>query len=424
MTRDEAIAYLDSHIGLGVKPGLERISAFLETMGNPHLDIPVVHITGTNGKTSTSRLITAILRSHGLSVGTFTSPHLEKIEERFTLDSVPLSVEDFLQAVSDVKVFADVFDGELTYFELTAAVAFTAFANAAVDVAVIEVGLGGRLDATNVVQSQVAVITTIGLEHTEYLGNTLHSVATEKAAIVKAGSAVVTGDIGPAAEGPVTARVTEVGATWKQLGTDYRVEHAAPTATGWLVDIDGIYDKYSEIELALRGRYQATNLATAVAAAEEFFGRALDKEALRDAATIVINPGRLEVIAQAPLIMIDGAHNVDGMRALASALREEFPTRTWTVVLGVLGDKNLDGMIEALAGLVSEVVAVAPISDRAQEASVVAAVAENAGLAASTAPSVAAGIEHATALAGTSGAILVTGSLYTVGEARTAVKRT
>lgn len=423
MTRDEAIAYLDGHIGLGVKPGLERISAFLETMGNPHLDIPVIHITGTNGKTSTSRLITAILRSHGLRVGTFTSPHLERIEERFTLDSVPLGAEDFVQAVSDVKAFADVFDGELTYFELTAAVAFTAFANAAVDVAVVEVGLGGRLDATNVVQSQVSVITTIGLEHTEYLGDTLHSVATEKAAIVKAGSTVVTGDIGPAAEGPVTARVAEVGATWKQLGTDYRVDRAAPSDTGWLVDIEGVYDSYPDIDLALRGRHQTTNLATAVAAAEEFFGRALDKVALRDAAAIVTNPGRLEVVGQSPLILIDGAHNADGMRALAAALREEFPTRRWTVVLGVLGDKKLDSMIDALAGLVSEVVAVAPQSDRALDAAVVAAAAEAAGIVSSTAPSVAAGVDHALAQAGASGGILVTGSLYTVGEARTAINR-
>lgn len=418
MTRDDAVRFLDDHIGLGVQPGLERISAFLETMGDPQLDIPVIHITGTNGKTSTSRLVTAILRSHGLKVGTFTSPHLQRIEERFSIDGSALSANDFAQAVSDVKAFVDVFDQDLTYFELTAAVAFTAFANAAVEVAVVEVGLGGRLDATNVVHSQVSVITTVGLEHTEYLGDTIHSVATEKAAIINEDSSVVTGDIGPAAEGPVTARVAEVGAQWKRLGPDYRVDSRELSVTGWLVYVTGIHGTYPDVELALHGSYQTTNFATAIAACEEFFGRALDLDALRDAASAVENPGRLEVVGQEPLILLDGAHNVDGMRALGAALVEEFPDRQWVIVLGVLGDKKLDGMLEALAPIADRVIGVAADNERARPSEEIAAAAERQGVPVSTAESVQAGVAMAKKLAEPAGAVLVTGSLYTVGEAR------
>src|SRR5690554_2122843 len=229
MDYSEAVAYLDAHIGLGGEPGLDRIRGLLDDMGGPHLGYPMIHVAGTNGKTSTTRFATLLCLAHGLSTGTCISPHLQRIEERFAADGHMSTEEEFALAISDVAAFADLRpEVPYSYFELLTAVAFALFADRAVDAAVIEVGLGGRLDATNVVDADVAVITGIGLDHTEYLGSDLASIAAEKVAIAGDSSILVSGPLDPPALEVVSARARELGIHHRRYGHDFRVIDAQP----------------------------------------------------------------------------------------------------------------------------------------------------------------------------------------------------
>ncbi len=424
MTYDEAVAYLDATIGLGVKPGLDRMRRFMELMGNPQDSYPIIHIAGTNGKTSTARMASALIAAHGLTVGAFTSPHLEAVEERIALNGVPLAPHEFAAAVADVAPFHEMFrqQDDITYFELTAALAMDAFAARAVDAAVFEVGLGGRLDATNVVTSTVAVVTGVSRDHMEYLGDSVIEIATEKVAILDEGAVLVTGELHPSVEGPITARVVETGADWRRFDADFRIEEASPAVGGWLCSIAGLYQTYDDIVLDLHGRHQVHNFAVAVAAVEELFGRALDPEAVREAAAAVTTPGRMEIVGRSPLILLDGAHNPEGTTVLAGALRDEFPTRPWYLVIGVRGERSLEDMIGAFEGLVAHVYATraddsmaVATADIAQQARV------SLGVPVSEHASVAEALAAAVVAAGDTGQVVVTGSLYVVGEARTAV---
>jgi dihydrofolate synthase/folylpolyglutamate synthase len=424
MDYQEAVAFLDAHIGQGVKPGLDRIRGLLEMMGDPQLAYPVIHITGSNGKTSTSRMVTSLLVAHGLRVGTFISPHLEVIEERFALDGVSATPAEFANAVADLQPFVELFKersgSNPTYFELTAALAVSYFAANAVDVAVIEVGLGGRLDATNAVDGKVAVITGISLEHTAWLGDTLEEIATEKLAIVKEGSVLVTGDLQEQIRPLASSRARQVDIPHRRYGAEYHPEFVTLAVGGWAGSISGVYETYEDLFLPLHGRYQFDNLAVAVAAVEELTGRALDPDAVREAAASVTSPGRLEVVANHPLILLDGAHNANACGLLAEALSEEFLPADWVLVIGAMGDKDLKGMMEHLHGLVGSVVATAVDYERAVPAERVAEVAAAVfDGPIETAPSVGEALEVARRLAGEEGSILVTGSLYVVGEART-----
>jgi dihydrofolate synthase / folylpolyglutamate synthase len=419
----DAVAYLDAHIGLGVKPGLERITALMEVMGDPHRSVPVIHVTGTNGKTSTVRMIDAILGEHGLAVGRFISPHLQAVEERIAIRGAAQTREEFAATVGDVAPFADISAArgeEPTYFELSAALAFAAFEAAAVDVAAVEVGLGGRWDATNVVDANVSVITSIGEDHVEYLGATPAAIAAEKVAILKDGGILVTAPLPAAAEGPITARVAETGSRWFRAGADFAVESSAQAVGGWLCDFSGIHDTYPEVFLGLLGAHQVANFATAIASCEAFFGRALDHDAVRQAATEVTTPGRLEILQRRPLVLLDGAHNLQGMEALAVSLETEFPPDTrWTLLTGFRGARDAAALLAPLRTKVHRVLAAAARDGQAQPAGRVATAAGEAlGVPVETAPSVAEGLAAAIAYAGPGGAVLVTGSLYVVGEAR------
>lgn len=409
-----------------MKPGTERIAGLLTLMADPHLAYPAIHVAGSNGKTTTARLAAGLLDAHGLTSGLFTSPHLQAVEERFAVGGEPMAPAELAAALTELRPFVDLFEEQsgdgITYFELTAALAFAWFAERAVEAAVVEVGLGGRLDATNVLAAEVAVITSISLEHTDFLGSTLAAVAGEKAAILGSGRALVTGDLPPEALAVAGERAAATGSAWLSRGRDFGVEAATPAVGGWLVDLEGVYRDYPGLILPLHGRHQAGNLAVAVAAVEALLGRALDPTAVAEAAARAHSPGRMEVVGRDPLVMLDGAHNPEGTGALAAALAEEFPTTRWTVVLGAMSDKNLSAMLELLKPAVSSLHACrATDSPRARPPEEVAALAgEILGVPARAHDSVP---EAVTAALEAGGPVLVTGSLYVVGEARTALGR-
>ena len=420
---ESAIEYLESHIDLGMKPGLGRMIELLEMMGHPESGYPIVQVAGTNGKTSTSRLITVILAAHGLNTGTFTSPHLERIEERIGVNGRPSTPEEFAQAVSDVAGFADLFQKRTgdspSYFELTAAMAFAWFSENSVDAAVVEVGLGGRLDATNAADAEVAVVTGIDFDHTEVLGTTIGQIATEKLGIVKPGSMLVTGSMPEDAIRIARATASELGATHYEFEKDFRIEGSDRGVGGWLVSINGTRGDYEDVFLPLRGRHQIANLAVAVAASEALLGGPLDEEALRSGAAAVTSPGRLELVDSSPLVLIDGAHNPQGMRALAASLTEEFANQSWVLVMSAMKDKDLTQIIPQLKGRIRSAIATEVDSIRSQSADDLAAILRSSlEVPVEAIPDTAAALARAREMAGPEGAVLVTGSLYLVGAVR------
>ncbi len=430
MTYREAVAYLDYHAGRGIRPGLAQIQSLLELMGNPHLTYPVIHVTGSKGKTSTARMITMLAAAHGLSVGTYTSPHLEAVEERLSYNNQQAAPDEFAQAVADTRAFDSLVDDDperrLTYFEFVTAVGFSWFADRAVDLGVIEVGLGGRLDATNVVESAVAVVTSVALEHTEYLGDSLEEIAAEKAAILKPGGSLVTGQLPPAAEAVAAARAADLGAPYLVYGRDFRLSEEVQAVGGWDITVDGVYEQYDEIHMPIHGRHQLQNTAIAIAATEELLGRALDPDAVREGLANLTLPGRLEVVGHRPLVVLDGAHTPESMAAGASALDEEFPPFLWKVVLGALGDKKLEELVGALDAVTGEIFAVTAPSERGIPAAQVAAAATAAmpDRTVHQSGTVTDGVRAALEAASEDGAVLVTGSMYVVGEARSLLAKT
>jgi dihydrofolate synthase/folylpolyglutamate synthase len=408
-----------------MRPGLERTRLLLDYMANPERAYPILHITGSNGKTSTSRIAASIVSAHGLAVGSFTSPHLERIEERLGVNGHHATPEAFAEAVADIAPYADLLEQRTgdrpTYFELTAAMAFAWFAEKAVDLAVVEVGLGGRLDATNAADATIAVITGISKEHQKVLGSTIAEIAREKLGIVKPDSLLVTGPLPDEAEAEAQRTTDALGVQRWKYDRDFHISEASPAVGGWMVDVDGVYDTYEDLMLPLYGRYQTRNLAVAIAAIEALFGRPLDHDALREGVAAASSPGRLEVVGRRPLSIVDGSHNEEGMGVLAAALTEEFPLLSWTVVFGVLGDKDLGGMFGHLRGIADRLVVTAPMSSRAVDPTMLADVArEQLGpdIEIHVVDGVEAAVEYALRMTGPDEALITTGSLYLAGEAR------
>lgn len=424
MNYEQSVAYVDRHIGLGAEPGLGRITDLLDLMGRPHEGYQIIHVAGTNGKTSTSRLATLILVAHGLTTGTYTSPHLQAIEERLAVNGRTATSEEFALAMSDVAAFADLREGAgdepNTYFELTTAAAFAYFADQAVNAAVIEVGLGGRLDATNVVDAEVCVVTSIGKDHTEFLGEDLASIAGEKVAIAGPNAILVSGPLPPEALEVANQHVRQLGIQHRRYDTDYGIGEYERGVGGWLVTVEGAETTYPEIFLPLHGQYQLTNLAMAIASCEALVGRKLDAEAVRDAAAVATAPGRMEPLAASPFIMVDGAHNADGVETLVESLMEEYPTTKWQILLGVMGEKNVDLIIERLGAVARGFVTAAVDSPRALPADELAKKVRQILPDVPVVPSDSVGeaVEMVRAEAGVNGAVLVTGSLYLVGKVR------
>lgn len=423
MNYDEAVAYLDDHIGRGVVPGLDRIKALLDLMGNPEDAYPIIHVAGTNGKTSVTRMATLLCVAHGLSTGTFISPHLERVEERFAINGRNPDEESFIQAVHDVKAFADIFEARmnenLTYFELTAALAVSWFADQAVDAAVIEVGLGGRLDATNAVHGKVAVLTSVGIEHTEYLGDTLEQIAEEKLAIAEEGAVLVTGPLPQNIERLARRTAARLGINAHVYGSDFSIEGSSPALGGWNLDIQGIHGLYEDVYLPVHGRFQTVNLAVALAATEALVGRELDHEAVVDGVAAFSAPGRMEPVAAKPMVMVDSAHNAPGFEILAQALAEEFAHTKWVLVLGAMEDKDVVSMIGSVRDRISRIVTTAVDADRAIPATELAAlIAPHVDVEIGAIDDPAEAIEVARTIAGEEGAVLVAGSIYLGGTIR------
>ena len=371
-----------------VEPSLEAIAALMDLMGNPQRAFPVVHITGTNGKTSTARMVERLLRELGLRTGRFTSPHLVDVRERIAFDGEPVDAVRFVAAWDDVAPYLAMVDegaraaGEplINYFQVLTAMAFSAFADAPVDVAVVEVGLGGRWDSTNVADGQVAVITPVGIDHERLLGYTVDAIAAEKAGIIKAGAIAVIAAQLPGAAEVIYERVAEVGARLVLEGQQFGVLRRAVAVGGQVVSIKGIGGDYDNLFLPLHGAHQANNLACAIAAVESFFGggeQPLDMDVVREAVAGMDSPGRLEVVRTSPTVVIDAAHNPSGATVVAEAVGEAFSFRRLVCFVAVLRDKDAAGILEALEPVLDEVVLTRTTSPRAAEPDELAAVARD-----------------------------------------------
>lgn len=418
-----AIAWLDDHIGRGIRPGLERMHGLMGVLGDPQFDYDVIHVAGTNGKTTVTRVASSLLVAHGLRVGTTVSPHLERIEERTMLDLEPSSPEDFVQSVADLAAFVDLFeakhDSVPTYFELTTALAFNHFATHAVDVGVIEVGMGGRLDATNVANGEVAVVTSIARDHMEWLGDTLEAIAVEKLGIVKEESTLVTGPLPDVVMPIAEARAAELGVPHRAWDRDYAIKDARLAVGGWIVDIAGVHADYDEVYLPLHGRHQVGNAVIGLVAVEELFGRALDPEAVVEGWTTATSPGRIEVVGRGPLTILDGAHNPSGLEALATSLDEEFGDRRFHVVMAAMGDKELAEMVGHLEG-VAERCTVTTVDDPRAIApeDLAEVIRAELDIPVDVEPDPHAAVAHAQQGAAGDEGVLVTGSVYLVGDVR------
>lgn len=419
-------------------PTLDRIVAFVELLGEPQRAYPVVQLTGTNGKTSTARMIETLIRGLGLRTGRFTSPHLESITERLVVDGEPLADEAFVRAFNDVAPFTHLVDADqehpLSFFETVVGMAYAAFADAPVDVAVIEVGMGGTWDATNVADAKVAVLTPIAVDHAQYLGSEPVAIAREKVGIIKPGTVVVSAEQEPAVAEVVAERCAEVGATLLREGVDFGVRGRVPAVGGQLLSLSGVRGTYQELFLPLYGAHQAQNAVLALAAVEAFVGGSepLDADAVAEAFAEMTSPGRLEVVRRSPTIVLDAAHNPHGAQALVEALGDSFTFDPLVGVLGVMADKDVEGLLAVLEPVLSQVVCTQNSTERAMPATALAAVAEqvfgpdrvSVSRSLVDAIDTAAGLAEAGSSSSVgSGGVLVTGSVITVGEARALLTR-
>jgi dihydrofolate synthase / folylpolyglutamate synthase len=439
----DALAWLDRHQNLEriladartAPPDPARMARLVDVLGHPEAAYPVIHVTGTNGKTSTSRAIAQLLMAKGLSVGVYTSPHLESINERIAADGEPISDRDLAEVLSDIALLEGMVDaggqrdnpqveGEgdrLSWFEIMTGAALRWFADRPVDVAVIEVGIGGRWDATNVVDAAVSVVTNVGLDHLELLGPTRAHVAAEKAGIVMAGAPLVLGE-----EDPDLVAIFEAENPQPMLlaGRDWAVESNELAVGGRLVDIRTPAGRYPGLFLDLHGAHQARNFAQALVAVEAFFAAPVEPDLVAEAAATVASPGRLEVLGRRPLVLVDGAKNVEGARTAAAAVAEEFgEVASRILVVGMLAGKDPADMLEALGVRGARLlVTCPPPSPRALDAAQLAAVAARFGVPTEVEDSVADALDTALEAAEPDDLILVSGSLYVVGAARTALR--
>ncbi|MFI5895579.1 bifunctional folylpolyglutamate synthase/dihydrofolate synthase [Actinoplanes sp. NPDC051513] len=437
---DEVVAALEQRGFTRMVFDLRKIKDLMDVLGSPQRAYPAIHLTGTNGKTSTARMIDALLRAHGLHTGRYTSPHLETVQERISLDGEPISEERLVDTYNEVAPLAALIDARnsepLTYFDMTTAMAYSAFADAPVDIAVVEVGLGGEDDATNVIEAGVAVMTPIGLDHTEWLGDTIEDIAWAKAGIIHKGATVISALQTEEAMRPILERSAEMGATVAREGSEFGVVERIQAVGGQQLTLQGLGGIYDEIFLPLFGAHQAQNAAVALAAVEAFLGAGKDKqlelELVREGFARVDSPGRLERVRSAPTILLDGAHNPHGMAAAVSAVEEEFHFRHLVAVVAVLGDKDVSGLLDLLEPVAARIVVTQNSSPRSMPLNELAQLAtdifgEDRVTVAETMPDA---IEEAVVLAeeDSSGelsgvAVLITGSVVTVADARKLLKR-
>ena len=359
-----------------IEPTLQRIAALVDLLGDPHKSYPILHVAGTNGKTSVTRMIDALLTRIGLRAGRYTSPHLQLVTERIAIDGAPIAPERYVEVYRDVEPYVEMIDRgaevRMSKFEVLTGMAFAAFADAPVDAAVLEVGLGGSWDATNVADAKVAVVAPIAIDHVEYLGSDLAGIAKEKAGIIKPGSIALVAEQRPEVMEVLLRKTVEVDAMVARAGLEFGVLRRDVAVGGQLLKLQGLGGAYDDIFLPLHGPHQANNAALALAAVEAFFGagaqRMLDAEAIREGFASVVVPGRLERVRSSPTVFVDAAHNPHGAQALAAALDADFSFRNLVGVVGVLQDKDAKEILAALEPVLHEVVVTSNTSERAMPA--------------------------------------------------------
>nr|WP_221442433.1 folylpolyglutamate synthase/dihydrofolate synthase family protein [Nocardiopsis algeriensis] len=348
-----------------IDPRLDRVRTLLDLLGDPHRNFRVIHVTGTNGKTSTARMIDALVRARGLRVGRYTSPHLRTVRERIVVDGQPVSQERFVAAYDDIRPYIamadEMNDAPLSFFEILTVMAYTVFADAPVDVAVVEVGMGGRWDATNVVDGDVAVVTPIGIDHTEYLPDTVEGIAEEKAGIIKPGSVAVLAQQPLAAAEVLMRSAADTGARVAREGMEFGVLSRDVAVGGQQFAVKGLTGTYENLFLPLFGAHQAGNAAVALAAVEAFAAvgeddTGLDPAIVGEALAGVDSPGRLEVVRTSPTVVADAAHNPAGMAATVAAMEEAFSFSKLVGVVAIMADKDVEGILDPLEPLLDEVV--------------------------------------------------------------------
>lgn len=412
-----------------IRPRLEPTRRAVELLGDPQRSYRIIHITGTNGKTSTTRFIERILREHGLRTGRFTSPHLVKLNERMAIDGEPVSDEQLLSVYSDIEPILEFVDQELkeqgesslTFFEALAVLGFAVFADAPVDVLVLEVGMGGAWDSTNVADGDVAVFTPIGLDHMDRLGNTVEEIALTKSGIIKPGSIVVSSRQSPEVLAVLEQAALEIAEELKIEGRDFEVTSFAATASGQSLAISGLAGQYGEYQAPVFGVHQAQNLALAVAAVEAFLGGgkiAIADDVLRSAIADVSSPGRLQLIRTEPPLLLDGAHNPAGAKILSQALRADFSDKPLIAVMAVLAEKDAEGLISNLQGIFEKVILTRSSSPRSMPVAELESVAKRVyGQDVTTFSDFEVALDHAKRLATElDGMVVVTGSITLVGD--------
>ena len=416
-------------------PSLDREAMLVDLLGTPQAAFPVIHITGTNGKSSTARMIDALLRQFGLRVGRFTSPEFEDLTERISIDGQAITPERFDELYAELVPFVELVDAKfgdrLTIFEILTALAYVGFADAPVDIAVVEVGMGGSWDSTNVADGRVAVLTPIGLDHQNYLGDTVRDIALEKSGIIKPGAYVICAAQPEEAAEPILERCAEVGATIAREGAEFGVRERGLAIGGQVLTIQGLGGVYDEVYLPLHGAHQAQNAAVALAAVEAFLGAGpgspLDVETVRAGFVDATSPGRLERVRTSPTILLDAAHNPHGMAATVTALEQEFDFRRLVAVLAVFADKDALGMLELLEPAVDKIVITRNSSERSMSVTKLAGLAidvfgeDRVEVAPELPDAIAAAVYLAQAdlHTGLSGVgVIITGSVQTVADAR------
>jgi dihydrofolate synthase / folylpolyglutamate synthase len=430
-----------------IDPSLDRMRALMELLGDPQATAPVIQVTGTNGKTSTARMIESILRAFGVRTGLFTSPHLQSVTERIAFDGAPASSERFVAAYDEIQPYVELIDTQahsdqppMSFFEVITGMAYASFADAPVDVIIAEVGMGGRWDATSVADARVAVVTPVTLDHTAYLGSDPAAIAVEKAGIIKSGAVAVLAQQSAEVAEVLTRRSVEVSATVAWEGINFGVMAREPVVDGQLITLQGLAAEVTDVVLPLHGAHQAHNAACALAAVEAFLGGGLDRglghrvrdvpaglspDVVRQGLETVSSPGRLEVVRRSPTVLLDAAHNLAGAQALAATLDEAF-SFTWLVgVIAVLVDKDAQEMLETLEPVCAEIVVTSNSSPRCLPAAELAELAEEVFGAdrVSVRPRLDDALAHAMGLADADnalggGGVVVTGSVITVGETR------
>lgn len=420
-----------------IAPTLDRIAALADALGSPQLSYPTIHIAGTNGKTTTTRLIDSICFELGMRTGRFTSPHLESFLERISINGEPISPEGMIATYNDIALYLDLIDSrmpnKLSFFESMCALAFVAFAEYPVDVGIFECGMGGEWDSTNVINAAVSVITPIGFDHMEYLGDTLEKIALTKSGIIKPNSFAVLARQESEVAQVLMHKCAEVDSTPLREGVEYAVKKRDLAVGGQLVSISGIYGDYDDLFLPLHGAHQAANAATALAAVEAFAGESkLDESVVREAFSNVTSPGRCEVIMRNPTVIVDAAHNPHGAVSLKKTIRDEFDFESIIGVVAPMGDKDVDGILEELEDVMSQVIVsrnsshrAAPIEELSSRAKSIFGH-ERVVAIESLSDAIATAIQQAkleNAVNDLNTAVLIAGSVISAGEARAIVRK-